>query len=110
MEIFRCMEQLKFATRVGKHRLIIVTSTPRKTEIIRKLNEDKKTFVTVGTMYDNKENLEDSYIEDIVDEFSGTSKGRQEIYGDIIGEVDGALFKQHWIDNNRIRRDGDSRG
>ena len=82
-------------------RLAMITTTPRGTALIKKLCTDKDTFETIGTPYDNKENLTDDYFRDIEKEYADTRLGRQEIWAEILEDI-GTLWTFEVIDKNRI--------
>lgn len=86
-------DQLQFGLRLGNHPQCIVTTTPRPTAIIRGLINDKKNIITIGSTYENAENLAPSFITAIDRKYKGTRLGRQEIYAEILNDVEGALWK-----------------
>ena len=59
----------------------IITSTPRPLSIWEFLKQQKFSFFTHGSSYDNN-NLPDAYL-DIITQWSHTPLGRQEIFGEI---------------------------
>jgi|SRR5882757_2266202 len=104
-------DQLSFGLRIypapGIEPQAVFTTTPRNTKEIKALLADPSTIVTNGSMYDNRENLAKRFIRDIERRYSGTRLGRQEIQGLIIDDIDGALWKRDWIENNRLALPGD---
>lgn len=101
-------DQLSFGLRIypapGVEPQCIVTTTPRNTKQIKALIADPGTIVTNGSMYDNQDNLAKRFIRDIERRYAGTRLGRQEIEGQIIDDIDGALWKRNWIEDNRVQR------
>lgn len=101
-------DQLSFGLRIypapGVEPQCIVTTTPRNTKAMKLLVSDPTTHVTNGSMYDNKDNLAKRFIRDIERRYAGTRLGRQEISGEIIDDIDGALWKRKWIEDNRVQR------
>jgi phage terminase large subunit-like protein len=59
--------------------------------------------VTKRSLYENKGNLSPKFIREIERKYAGTRLGRQEIDGDVIDDIDGALWKRKWIDDFRAR-------
>lgn len=86
-------DQLQFGLRLGSHPQCIVTTTPRPTPIIKAMMVDEMTHVTTGSMYENKDNLADSFIRSIVRKYEGTRLGKQEIFAEILSDIEGALWK-----------------
>lgn len=98
-------DQLQFGLRLGDHPRQIVTTTPRPLKLIRKLIADEDCFVTRGRTYDNADNLAGPFLRQIEDRYGGTRLGRQELEGEILDDVPGALWNRTTIDEGRIRSD-----
>lgn len=84
---------------------IAVTTTPKPIPALVKLYRDPTTFVTTGSTYDNKSNLAPTFFNNVVSSYEGTRLGRQEIAGEILLDVEGALWSGKNIDNNRVLPD-----
>ena len=96
-------DQLLFGLRLGEHPRAVVTSTPkRSSKILKTIEASPKTFTTRGTTYDNAAHLPPAFLEDVQRRYANTSLGRQELLGDELAEVDGALWKLSIIDPHRI--------
>lgn len=99
-------DQLSFGLRIepapGIAPQCIVTTTPRNTKAMKALVSDPNTVVTRRSTYENKENLSPRFIAEIDRRYAGTRLGDQEIEGHIINDIDGALWKRQWIDDNRV--------
>ena len=80
---------------------VVVTTTPRRIPFLRSLIDDSGTLLTKGSTYDNIANLHPNVRRNLL-QWKGTSRERQEIFGDIMGDIDGALWQQEPIDANRI--------
>lgn len=90
-------DQLKFATRIEVGNLkpqIVVATTPRPTELIKKLAKDKRTAVTRGSTFENAANLSPDVLADLLDKYGGTLLGQQELYAAILDEAKGALWRR----------------
>jgi phage terminase large subunit-like protein len=94
-------DQLQFGLRLGKHPRQIVTTTPRPLPLIRKLMNDPDTVVTRGRTYDNAANLAAPFLRQIEDRYGGTRLGRQELEGEVLEDIPGALWQRSNIDRNR---------
>ncbi len=82
----------------------VVTTTPRNTKAMKALVADPTTVVTRRSTLENKENLSPRFIVEINRRYAGTRLGDQEIEGHIIDDIDGALWKRQWIDDNRVTK------
>jgi phage terminase large subunit-like protein len=100
-------DQLSFGLRItpanGGVPQCIVTTTPRNTKAIKELVSDPTTVVTKGSTLDNKDNLSKRFLHEIERRYGGTRLGKQEIDGEIIDDIDGALWKRKWIDDSRVK-------
>jgi len=90
-------DQLQFGLRLGDHPQCVVTTTPRPTAIIKALVADERTVVTSGSTYENKSNLAESFITSIERKYEGTRLGQQEIYAEVLDNLEGALWKYDMI-------------
>lgn len=95
-------DNLEFGLRIGGHPQVIVTTTPRPIKIIKQLLKDKRTHDTVGSMYENEENLASIFIERIKGKYENTKLGLQEIHGQVIDDVVGALWNREMLDKTRV--------
>ncbi|GAF73520.1 unnamed protein product, partial [marine sediment metagenome] len=55
--------------------------------------------------YDNEANLARAFMTTIIDKYKGTTAGRQELEGELLDEVAGALWTHQQIEADRIRPD-----
>ena len=95
-------DQLQFGLRLGDHPRAILTTTPRPLPLLKKMLNDPFVRVTKGKTTDNKNNLADSFIYQIENRFGGTRLGRQELDGEILDDIPGALWQRSLIDDNRV--------
>jgi len=96
-------DQLVLGAQLGSNPQIVVTTTPRPTDIIRDLIEQKDTYLTTGTTFENEANLSKKFIENIVKRYEGTRLGKQELLAKILTDIEGALWTIGLIDNNRVK-------
>ncbi len=94
-------DQLQFGLRLGKHPKQVVTTTPRPLPLIKKLINDPDTVVTRGRTYDNAANLAGPFLKQIEERYGGTRLGRQELEGEVLEDIPGALWTRESIDLNR---------
>lgn len=94
-------ENLRIATRLGKNPKILGTTTPKRVKTLFDLLEEKKTndriWVTRGSTFDNAGNLAGSYLDAITGVYGGTALAIQELYGNMLEAVDGALWTDETI-------------
>lgn len=99
-------DQLSFGLRIepapGVTPQCIVTTTPRNTKAMKALRDDPSTVTVKRSMHENRDNLSPRFIAEIEKRYAGTRLGRQEIDGDIIDDIDGALWKRDWIEDGRV--------
>ncbi len=95
-------DQAMFGLRLGDDPRAVVTTTPKPTEIVRRLVSDPTTFITRGSTYDNRGNLAPAFFDAIIKRYEGTRIGRQELMAEILDDVEGALWTRQMIDNNRV--------
>lgn len=96
-------DQLQFGLRLGDMPKTMVTTTPRPLPIIKKLIADSRVITTRGSTLQNSANMPSSFIHEIMDKYSGTRLGRQEIDGEILDDIPGALWNREIIDNSRVQ-------
>lgn len=96
-------DQLQFGLRLGEHPQVLVTTTPRPLPLIKKLVADPDSVVTRGSTLDNKDNLAKNTVKQLYDRYSNTRLGRQELEGEILGDIPGALWARSNIDESRVK-------
>ena len=97
-------DQLQFGLRLGEHPRTVITTTPKPVPIIRKLNgrNDESVVVVRGSTFDNAKNLAPQALIELQARYNNTRLGRQELYGEILEDVEGALWTKGLIERNRI--------
>lgn len=98
-------DQLQLGHRLGDDPRGIVTTTPRPIPIIKDLLKDLHTVVTRGNTFENTANLADRFIEQVRKRYEGTTLGRQELYAEVLDDIEGALWQRALIENNRYTGD-----
>lgn len=98
-------DQLQFGLRLGDRPRTLITTTPRPLPLIRKLVVDPRVYTTRGATWDNAANMPESFIREIEDKYAGTRLGRQELEGEILNDIPGALWTRESIDDHRIKND-----
>jgi phage terminase large subunit-like protein len=85
---------------------VVVTSTPKPAGLLRDLVDASaatgSTVITRGSTFDNADNLSAKFIAEMRERYEGTRRGRQELYGELLTDVEGALVTQQMIDEARL--------
>jgi len=95
-------DMLMMGLRLGNDPRAVITTTPKATQLIKELIKDPMCVVTKGSTYDNLANLAPSFLNVILRKYEGTRLGRQELYAEILDDVEGALWTHDIIDNLRV--------
>ena len=98
-------DQLMFGLRLGDNPQCVITTTPKPTKIIKELILRKDVQVTSGNTFENEANLADTALTMLRERYEGTTLGRQELYAEIIEDMEGALWSPKMIDASRINED-----
>jgi phage terminase large subunit-like protein len=100
-----CWSNMQFGLRIkegfgGKpiQPKIIATSTPRPIKWMKDLIANPLTITRRVSTYENLDNLADSFKATILDRYEGTRLGRQELHGEVLEDVEGALWNWDMID------------
>lgn len=86
---------MKFGLRIKNAKVtprIVCTTTPKPIKWIKKLIADPKTVVSRVSTYANVANLAETFASAVLDEYEGTRLGRQELHGELLEDVEGALW------------------
>ena len=105
MAAWRYMEtwdQLRFGLRLGQNPQTVITTTPKPNVLLRALMKRDTTHVTRGSTFDNAANLSPAALAELRERYEGTRLGRQELYGEVLDDVEGALFPLALIDKHRV--------
>jgi phage terminase large subunit-like protein len=94
-------DMLQFGLRLGRRPLVLVTSTPKPLPLVREIARDPKTIVTNGSMEENAANLSKRFIAKIKKRYEGTRLGKQEIHGELLEDVPGALWTAAMIEQSK---------
>lgn len=98
-------DQLMFGLRLGDNPQCVITTTPKPVKIIKDLMTRNDVTVTSGSTFENEANLADSALAMLRDKYEGTTLGRQELYAELIENIDGALWTSALIDEARLSED-----
>jgi phage terminase large subunit-like protein len=71
---------------------VIATTTPKPTQFMKALLADKRTVTHTVSTYANLINLAPTFRDTILERYEGTRTGRQELHGEVLEDVEGALW------------------
>ena len=98
-------DNLRVGTRLGSNPKIVVTTTPKRVPLLYALMAEAektgKVIITRGSTMDNQGNLSNAYLDAIKGVYEGTRLAQQELYGEMLSDVEGALWTPDLIDRNR---------
>ena len=90
-------DMMMMGMRLGATPQVLWTTTPKPKDLIRKLSMPREGRIIVrGSTFDNKANLPDSFFASL-EQYEGTTLGRQELYGELIDPEENAVIKRSWL-------------
>jgi phage terminase large subunit-like protein len=95
---------LQFGLRLGERPQSLVTTTPRPIRLLKQLIANPLNVITRGSTFDNAENLPASALAEFRARYEGTRIGRQELHGEILDDVPGAIWLRDTIDKARVAK------
>ncbi len=93
---------LQLALRLGTRPRQVVTTTPRPTALLKRLLKAPGAVNAHATTYANARNLSRAFLDEIAAAYEGTVLGRQELHGELVEDVAGALWTRAMIESSRI--------
>lgn len=99
-------DNLLLGLRLGVRPRICATTTPKPGVWMRALVNDPTTVSVQASTYKNLPNLTPVFRETVLNRYEGTRKGRQELYGELIEDVEGALWQSEIIEASRVDEPG----
>ncbi|MHA7871153.1 MAG: DNA-packaging protein [Hyphococcus sp.] len=93
---------LQLALRLGDKPRQVATTTPRPMALLKRLLAAPTSAVTRASTYANRAHLSDAFFTEIAALYEGTALGRQELLGEIIDDMPGALWTWNLIEAARI--------
>lgn len=81
----------------------VFTTTPRPMNFFVDLMKKPRTVITTGSTFDNAANLAKDFVETLKEDYGDTSFARQELYGELIMDVNGALWARAMFEKPGFR-------
>ena len=97
-------DNLQLGLRLGPNQQVLATTTPRAVPLVRRLLASEGLAVTRGATHDNRGNLPDSFLTAMEREFGHSQLARQELHGELLEDIAGALWNRALIE--ACRADG----
>ncbi|RZJ96242.1 MAG: ATP-binding protein [Novosphingobium sp.] len=91
-------DNLLLGLRLGSQPRLVATTTPRAVPLIRRLADDGDSVLTRGSTWDNGANLSPGFVRSVRRRFGKTLLGRQELDGELIEDIPGALWTRALIE------------
>lgn len=85
-------DMLQFCLRLGNKPKVNITTTPKPIKLLKYLVSSEKSLLIKGSTFDNSDNLADAQLEALRERYQGTRLGRQELEGEILEDIEGALW------------------
>ena len=96
------LEHSRLGLRVGPRPHYVATTTPRPRPEVVKLANDPRTHLTRGRT-DQASHLDAAVLQALHEMYAGTRLGQQELDGDLLTDVEGALWRLWLIDRDRLQ-------
>lgn len=90
-------DNLLLGMRIGTPH-VYITTTPRAIPLVRRLVKDPRVRVVDGSTHENRANLSDVFFQEVIAPLEKTRLGRQEVYGQLLEDVEGALWTRKMIE------------
>jgi phage terminase large subunit-like protein len=94
-------DNLMMGLRLGESPQLVVTTTPRPGSLLRRVRALPGVHETHGRTTDNP-HLPASFVEAVTAQYAGTRLGRQELDGELLEDVPGALWTRALIERCRV--------
>ncbi|MEQ8587657.1 MAG: terminase family protein [Thalassobaculaceae bacterium] len=94
-------DNLMLGLRLGADPRCVATTTPKPRAWLSRLMADPRTAVTRGGTRENAANLAPAFLDQILARYDGTRLGRQEIEGEYLTDVPGALWSRALVEAAR---------
>jgi phage terminase large subunit-like protein len=96
------LSTLEHALRLGERPRMLVTTTPKAIGALKRLLAAADTAATRAATWENRHNVSRDFIAALNERWAGTARHRQELLGELIEDVEGALWTR--ADLERLRR------
>lgn len=100
------LDQVRFGLRLGPAPRLVLTTTPQPVGHVKEIAAEigHGVVLTRGSTFDNAAHLSPVALDELRKRYEGTRLGRQELYAEILDEVEGALWSRELIDRTRVKQ------
>ncbi len=98
-------DNLMLTMRIGEKPRVVATTTPRGVPLVRRLIDEKGVEKTGGSTRNNRHNLSPQWLATMDRLYGGTRLGRQELGGELLEDVEGALWTRALVERCRVEAD-----
>jgi phage terminase large subunit-like protein len=91
-------DNLMLGLRLGDAPQVVATTTPRAVALVQRLMRDGQAAITRGASEDNKYNLPARFLDDMRERYGRSLLGRQELDGELIVDLPGALWTRSLLE------------
>ncbi|WP_368346386.1 DNA-packaging protein [Pelagovum sp. HNIBRBA483] len=95
-------DMLQFCLRLGDDPRAVITTTPRKSPVLREILARPSTVTTHAPTDANRANLAAGFLEEVTRRYGGTRLGRQELEGELLDDLEGALWTAQMLGQARV--------
>jgi phage terminase large subunit-like protein len=99
-------DNLLLGLRLGVRPQVVATTTPRAVSLLHRLLTNDEAVVTRGKTTENYRRLPTGFFRTVLTTFGRSLLGRQELEGELIGDIEGALWSRALLED--CREQGDS--
>lgn len=100
------LETLQHGLRLGARPRLMVTTTPQPVRALKRLIAAPDTVVTRSSTWANQANLATDFVASLNERWIGTARQRQELLGELIEDIEGALWRRQQLERLRERPEG----
>lgn len=94
-------DQAAFGLRRGQYPHSIASTTPRNTTEYRAIRAMDQIVLTKASLFDNP-HLPEKFVKEMIKKYEGTRLGRQELRGELLDDIEGALWNRFMMDAARL--------
>lgn len=97
-------DNMMFGLRLGQRPVVLCSTTPLPTKWMKNLITEPDTVSVTVSTYKNMDNLAPSFKKVMLSKYEGTRLGRQELHGEVLEDIVGALWNYSLIEPFRVER------
>lgn len=103
-------DNMVLGLRLGSMPRVVATTTPRAVPLLKALLKQGDVSVTRGTTKDNADNLPGGFFRSVQVRFGRSRLARQELDGELVADIKGALWSRELLERCREDASGDAAG